>query len=131
MPGLPFGDETVKVIVNTREEIGEISEDLKEVIRYLNDGTVTGQYSQELDTAVSAVKSNEERRLEYMTLAMHDMEIREEALEEGMEKGKDEMAVSSLRTIMKKMKLSAEGAMDFMDIPAEDQPKYALMLREE
>ena len=90
-----------------------------------------GQYSQELDTAVSAVKSNEERRLEYMTLAMHDMEIREEALEEGMEKGKDEMAVSSLRTIMKKMKLSAEGAMDFMDIPAEDQPKYALMLREE
>ena len=131
MPGLPFGDETVKVIVNTREEIGEISEDLKEVIRYLNDGTVTGQYSQELDTAVSAVKSNEERRLEYMTLAIHDMEIREEALEEGMEKGKDEMAVSSLRTIMKKMKLSAEGAMDFMDIPAEDQPKYALMLREE
>ena len=131
MPGLPFGDETVKVIVNTRGEIGEISEDLKEVIRYLNDGTVTGQYSQELDTAVSAVKSNEERRLEYMTLAMHDMEIREEALEEGMEKGKDEMAVSSLRTIMKKMKLSAEGAMDFMDIPAEDQPKYALMLREE
>ena len=131
MPGLPFGDETVKVIVNTRGEIGEISEDLKEVIRYLNDGTVTGQYSQELDTAVSAVKSNEERRLEYITLAMHDMEIREEALEEGMEKGKDEMAVSSLRTIMKKMKLSAEGAMDFMDIPAEDQPKYALMLREE
>ena len=143
VPGLLFGDETVKVIVNTRGEIGEISEELKEVIRYLNDGTVTGQYSQELDTAVSAVKSNEERRLEYMTLAMHDMEIREEALEEGLEKGreegriegrekgKDEMAVSSLRTIMKKMKLSAEGAMDFMDIPAEDQPKYALMLREE
>jgi predicted transposase YdaD len=113
----------------------------------INDGTVTRQYSQELDTAVIAVKSNEERRLEYMTLAMHDMEIREEALEEGLEKGreegreegriegrekgKDEMAVSSLRTIMKKMKLSAEGAMDFMDIPAEDQPKYALMLREE
>ena len=139
MPGLLFGDETVKVIVNTRGEIGEISEELKEVIRYLNDGTVTGQYSQELDTAVSNVKSNEERRLEYMNLAMHDMEIREEALEEGRiegreegrEKGKDEMAVSSLRTIMKKMKLSAEGAMDFMDIPAEDQPKYALMLREE
>ena len=151
MPGLLFGDETVKVIVNTRGEVGEISEELKEVIRYLNDGTVTGQYSQELDTAVSAVKSNEERRLEYMTLAMHDMEIREEALEEGLEKGREEgreegriegreegreegeekATVSNLRTVMKKMKLSAEKAMDFMDIPAEDQPKYALMLREE
>ena len=62
-----------------------------------------------------------------MTLVMHDMEIREEALEEGEEKA----TVSNLRTVMKKMKLSAEKAMDFMDIPAEDQPKYALMLREE
>ena len=130
VPGLLFGDETVKVIVNTRGEIGEISEELKEVICYLNDGTVSGQYSQELDTAVNAVKSNEERRLECMTLAMHDMEIREEALEEGMEKGKDEMALSGLRTVMKKMNLSAEGAMDFMDIPVEKQEKYALMLKE-
>ena len=114
------------MIVNTRGEIGEISEELKEVIRYLNDGTVSGQYSQELDTAVTAVKSNEERRLEYMTLAMHDMEIREEAREEG----KENATVTNLRTVMKKMKLSAEKAMDFMDIPAEDQPKYALMLKE-
>lgn len=141
-PGLLFGDETVKVVVNTRGEIGEISEELKEVIRYLNDGTVSGQYSRELDSAVVAVKSSEERRLEYMTLAMHDMEIREEAREEGREegrkegreegreKGKEDATVSGLRTVMKKMKLSAEKAMDFMDIPAEDQPRYALMLKE-
>ncbi len=129
-PDLLFGDETVKVIVNTRGEIGEISEELKEVIRYLNDGTVSGQYSQELDTAVTAVKSNEERRLEYMTLAMHDMEIREEAREEGREEGKDEERLFNIRNAMKKLNLSAEKAMDFMDIPTEDQPKYALMLKE-
>ena len=129
-PDLLFGDETVKVIVNTRGEIGEISEELKEVIRYLNDGTVSGQYSQELDTAVTAVKSNEERRLEYMTLAMHDMEIREEAREEGREEGKDEERLFNIRNAIKKLNLSVEKAMDFMDIPAEDQPKYALMLKE-
>ncbi len=141
-PDLLFGDETVKVIVNTRGEIGEISEELREVIRYLNDGTVSGQYSQELDTAVTAIKSNEERRLEYMTLAMHDMEIREEALEEGRQegrqegreegftKGKDEERLFNIRNAMKKLNLSVEKAMDFMDIPAEDQPKYALMLKE-
>ena len=129
-PDLLFGDETVKVIVNTRGEIGEISEELKEVIRYLNDGTISGQYSQELDTAVTAVKSNEERRLEYMTLAMHDMEIREEAREEGREEGKDEERLFNIRNAMKKLNLSVEKAMDFMDIPAEDQPKYALMLKE-
>ena len=114
-PDLLFGDETVKVIVNTRGEIGEISEELKEVIRYLNDGTVSGQYSQELDTAVTAVKSNEERRLEYMTR---------------FTKGKDEERLFNIRNAMKKLNLSVEKAMDFMDIPAEDQPKYALMLKE-
>ena len=63
----------------------------------------------------TSVKSNEERRLEYMTLAMHDMEIREEAREEGRiegrEEGKENATVTGLRTVMKKMKLSAEKAM--------------------
>ena len=81
-----------------------------------------------------------------MTLAMHDMEIREEALEEGRQegrqegreegreegftKGKDEERLFNIRNAMKKLDLSVEKAMDFMDIPAEDQPKYALMLKE-
>ena len=65
-----------------------------------------------------------------MTLAMHDMEIREEAREEGREEGKDEERLFNIRNAMKKLNLSAEKAMDFMDIPTEDQPKYALMLKE-
>ena len=77
-----------------------------------------------------------------MTLAMHDMEIREEALEEGRQegrqegreegftKGKDEERLFNIRNAMQKLNLSVEKAMDFMDIPAEDQPKYALMLKE-
>ena len=51
-------------------------------------------------------------------------------LEMEREEGKEEATVSNLQTIMKKMKLSAEKAMDFMDIPPEDQPKYALLLKE-
>ena len=57
-------------------------------------------------------------------------EIRQESRAEGEAKGKEEATVSNLQTIMKKMKLSAEKAMDFMDIPPEDQPKYALLLKE-
>ena len=62
-----------------------------------------------------------------MTLAIHDMEIREEAREEGKELSK----VSDLRLVMEKLKISADKAMDFLDIPAEDQPKYALLLKKE
>lgn len=66
-----------------------------------------------------------------MTLAMHDMEIREEACEEGREEGKELSTVSNLRSLMGKMKISVEKAMDYLDIPAEEQPKYALLLKEE
>lgn len=62
-----------------------------------------------------------------MTLAIHDMEIREEAREEGKELSK----VSDLRLVMEKLKISADKAMDFLDIPAEEQPKYALLLKKE
>ena len=66
-----------------------------------------------------------------MTLALHDMEIREEAREEGREEGKELSTVSNLRSLMGKMKISAEKAMDYLNIPAEEQPKYALLLKEE
>ena len=75
-PELQFNDGTTKVVVNTKGRKGEVSEELKEVIRYLDDGTVSGNYSRELDAAVNAVKSNEDRRLEYMTMMVHDMEMK-------------------------------------------------------
>ena len=89
-PELLFSDGTTKVIVNTKGTKGEISEELKEVIRYLDDGTVSGKYSRELDEAVSAVKTSEDRRLEYMTMMVHDMEIKEEGRAEGRVEGRAE-----------------------------------------
>jgi predicted transposase/invertase (TIGR01784 family) len=79
VPGLSLGDDAYKIVLNTSGTEGEISIELKEVILYLGSGKVTGAYSRELDEAVNAVKTNEDRRLEYMTMMIHDMEIREEA----------------------------------------------------
>ena len=39
-PELSFGDETVKVVLNTKGSADGISETLRETIRYLDDGTV-------------------------------------------------------------------------------------------
>ena len=145
-PDLRFGDETVKVIVNTKGEIGEISDELKEALEYMDSGTVTGEYSKELDAAVTAVKTSEERRVEYMTMAIREMEIRaesraeglEEGLEKGMEKGREEglaegmekKELSTIQLIMEKLKMKAEDAMDFLNIAKEDQARYTLLLRE-
>ncbi|MBR2257021.1 MAG: Rpn family recombination-promoting nuclease/putative transposase [Blautia sp.] len=58
---LLFGDETQKVVVNTKGNVGEISRELKEVLVYLDEGRATGSYTQQLDDAVRTIKSSEER----------------------------------------------------------------------
>ena len=78
------------MVVNTKGTQGEICPELKEVLQYLDDGTISGEYSRELDDAVNAVKTNEDRRLEYMTMMVHDMEMREEGREEGRAEGREE-----------------------------------------
>ena len=88
--GLTFGDETLKVIVNTKGTVGEISEGLKEVLVYLDKGMATGEYTRQLDEAVRLVKASEERRHEYMVMMIHDMEVREEGREEGRKEGREE-----------------------------------------
>ena len=111
-PELQFNDGTTKVVVNTKGRKGEVSEELKEVIRYLDDGTVSGNYSRELDAAVNAVKSNEDRRLEYMTMMIHDMEIRE--------KGRAEGRAEILSALVKDGFLSAEEAAKRLNMAEND-----------
>ena len=86
------------IVVNTQGSKGEISEEMLEVINYLKDERITGEFSQALDDAVNAVKASEERRREYMIFNMHDNEVRAEGraegrvegLEEGLEKGQNQ-----------------------------------------
>ena len=87
---LPFGDETVKVIANTRGTVGEISEELKELFLDFDKGIATGAYTRQLDDAVKSVKASEERRHEYMVMMIREMEARAEALEEGRAEGRQE-----------------------------------------
>ena len=61
-PDLSFGDETTKVVVNTQGSRGDVSDRMLEVINYLKDEEITGEFSQALDDAVNAVKASEERR---------------------------------------------------------------------
>ena len=89
-PDLKFGDESYKVVVNTKGKKGDINGHLREVLEYLDDGSVTGDYSRELDEAVKAVKSSEERRLEYMLLVTRDNEMRAEGRAEGIAEGRAE-----------------------------------------
>ena len=67
-----MGDQAKKVVVNTKGYNDEkISPELREGLHYLDDGTVTGKYTQELDEAVQELINNEERGHEYMLMATY------------------------------------------------------------
>ena len=139
-PDLPFGDETVKVIVNTRGKVGEISDVLREIIRYLADGTVSGAYSRELEDAVNQVKSSEERRHEYMIMMVRERELIDQGIEQGIEQGLERglkrgreegreegrinERVKTIRKLIRNMHFTPQEAMSWLDIPPEEQAAY-------
>ena len=124
VPGLSLGDDTYKIVVNTAGTEGEISDELKEVILYLGSGKVTGSYSRELDEAVNAVKTNEDRRLEYMTMMIHDMEVREQGRAEGRAEG----ALGMLVNLVKQGLLSPENAAKQANMTVSEFEKQAAQL---
>ena len=131
-PEVVFGDETLKVIVNTKGTVGEISEELRELLVYLDEGRATGDYTRQLDNAVRSVKSSEARRHEYMVMMIREMELKEEARAEGRAEGRtegraegvDQTRAESIKNIMKKLKYTAQQAMDLLEIPVADQSRY-------
>ena len=109
-PDLLFGDETTKVVVNTQGNRGEIGKELLEIINYLKDESITGDFSRALDDAVNAVKASEERRREYMILNMRDNEIREEGREEGLKEGRRDGMMETLVDLVKEKLLDITDA---------------------
>ena len=91
---LPFGDDTTKVVVNTKGTHPDISDDLRDMLRYIDTGEVNGDagdsISALLDRAVSRVKNSEERRREYMVMLAWEMEKMAEGRQVGRQEGRQE-----------------------------------------
>lgn len=69
-----FGDETVKVVLNTKGTIGDIDEELRNALHYIGGEKPRSKLANLLDAGVKEVKNSEEWRREYMTLFMRDRE---------------------------------------------------------
>ena len=109
---LLMGDRATKVVVNvTGWKDKSISPELREVLRYLDDGTIGSAYTQELDDAVQELIQNEERGHEYMLWMTYGAE--KESL--GEYKGK----VKSIRKWLKKNgddAVPSDEALDLIDV---------------
>ncbi len=88
-----LGDETTKIILNTKGTMNDVSPEMKRLLNYIDGQASSDEFTQELETAVKTIKNNERWRVEYMTLEMRYREL----LEQGMEQGIEQTALRMLQ----------------------------------
>ena len=65
---IALGDEATKIILNTKGQTGEITNELKDLLRYMDGFAPGSAYTKALDHAVAEVRTDEKWRREYMVL---------------------------------------------------------------
>ena len=71
---LLLNDAAAKLVVNTKGFVGEISPELKTLIRYLDSGETGDEYTGKLENEVSSIRADEKWRQDYITLAQKYVE---------------------------------------------------------
>ncbi len=84
---LPLGDDTTKIILNTKGILDDVSPEMKKLLDYIDGEAPSDSFTEELEQAVKSVRDNEKWRLDYMTLQMSYQEKFEQGLEQGIVQG--------------------------------------------
>ena len=103
-------DEAAKIIINTKGTVGNISDELKAVIQYMDSGEATTEYTKSLDKEVATVKADEKFRRQYMLYM--------EALANERNLGEYKRVVSQIRKSIKR--LSTQEMADYFDVTEEN-----------
>ena len=83
---LALGDDTTKIILNTKGTMNDVTPEMKRLLDFIDGKEPEDDYTRELDAAVQAARRNEKWRLDYMTLQMHYQEKYEQGIEHEKEK---------------------------------------------
>ncbi len=90
---LGLGDDTTKIILNTKGTMDDVTPEMKKLLDFIDGKEPEDDFTRELDEAVQSVRRNEKWRLDYMTLQMHYQEKYEQGIEQGIEKQKTDSAM--------------------------------------
>ena len=61
-----FGDETTKIILNTKGTMNDVSSEMKRLLDYIDGQEASDEFTNALETAVRSVKNSENWRMEYI-----------------------------------------------------------------
>ncbi len=134
-PNIPYYDGIRRIFLFVDGELpegaGEEKKQLKNLLNYIGHSTeanVTDQNTKKLDDIVRSMKADEETEGRRMKSWDIERDIREESREEGRAEAYTDALLNSIRKLMKNMKLSAQQAMDTLEIPESEQATYRAML---
>ena len=100
----------------TKGRLGEIDNSIRAFLQYVDGVMSTDRFVQEIDEEIQKVKRIEGEAVSYMT---YEMKIKEARKEE-----RREILVDSIRRLISKLKISAEQAMDLLEIPQAERQLY-------
>ncbi len=103
-------DEATKIIINTKGTIGDINDELRAVIQYMDSGVATTEYTKSLDEEVANIKADENFRREYMLYM--------EALATEKSIGEYKRVVAQIRKSLNR--LSTHDMADYFDVNEQD-----------
>ena len=65
---ITLGDDAIKILLNTKGYVGEINDELKALLRYMDGLVPENDYTRALDNAVTEIRNDTKWRREYMVL---------------------------------------------------------------
>ena len=134
---LLMGDETVKIFLNAKGKKNDVNNDLLAFLNYINGKKSENPLIVALDEEVQKVKRNKEWRNQFMRYEEHiaaeahlrALEIAEEEAKKAAKEATKNNTIANLKSIIKNAKVTAEKAMDILDIPVTERNIYLPLLK--
>jgi len=115
-----LNDKTIKVVYNASAYEKEEDEWIRRFLNYVYTGeTGKDDFSNYLSAIVEKIKQNEEFRSLYLSMNLHDFDIKEEAKEEGILQGAQQQAIQAAINLLKMQVLSPEQIAQVQGLPLE------------
>lgn len=116
---LTLNDGIVKIILNTKGTLDDVSPEMKRLLDYVDGKGVSDTFTRDLEEAVQSARQNEKWRLDYMTLQQEYRERFREGKIEGKIEGKVEILYEELHMtvaeIAEKLVISEEEVQKIVD----------------
>ena len=111
--GTPYDDGVEKVFLNTEYKTMNVSKKLKQLLDYIRTGTISNDFTREIEKAVNDLKHDSVRRDEYMTLCEKFDTYREEGRQEGIIETLKKLVIDGTITIADAAKRAGMTVDDF------------------